>query len=275
MIGDLYKAHIIISLGIGGKGNFRVDDRLLSKLSNLKLVGMALEIKGMNETSLLDWDGKVVATLFVPKCNFRCPFCHNHELIEHPDKFETIPFDQIKKFIFKNKYFLDGVCITGGEPLVYPDLREFIIKLRELDMMIKLDTNGSCPEIIVELINENIIDYIAMDIKAPLDEKIYETSSGAKVDIDKIKRSIDIIMNSGIDYEFRSTVVPTLLDIDGVVNICKSIKGAKKYVLQQFVPENTLEVELRNVKPYPNDQIKEMVSKCKEYVNKVTVRGLK
>lgn len=236
---------------------------------------MALEIKGMIETSLLDWDGKIVATLFVPKCNFRCPFCQNHELIEHPDKLQTIPFEQIEKFIFKNKSFLDGVCLTGGEPLVYSDLREFIIRLRELEMKIKLDTNGSYPEIIEQLIKNDIIDYIAMDIKAPLDKQVYELSCGVKVDINKIQNSIEIIMNSGIDYEFRSTVVPTLLDLDGVVNICKVIKGAKKYVLQQFVPENALAHEFRKVRPYSNDKINEMVSESKKYINKVTSRGLK
>ncbi len=238
-------------------------------------MNMALEIKGMIETSFLDWDGKIVATLFVPKCNFRCPFCQNHELIEHPDKLQTIPFEQIEKFIFKNKSFLDGICLTGGEPLVYSDLREFIIRLRELEMKIKLDTNGSYPEIIEKLIKNDIIDYIAMDIKAPFDKQVYELSSGVKVDINKIQKSIEIIMNSGIDYEFRSTVVPTLLDIDGVVNICQVINGARKYVLQQFVPENALAQEFRKVRPYSNDKINEMVSESKKYINKVTSRGLK
>ena len=213
--------------------------------------------------------------LRVPKCNFRCPFCQNHELIEHPDKLQTIPFEQIEKFIFKNKSFLDGICLTGGEPLVYSDLREFIIRLRELEMKIKLDTNGSYPEIIEKLIKNDIIDYIAMDIKAPFDKQVYELSSGVKVDINKIQKSIEIIMNSGIDYEFRSTVVPTLLDIDGVVNICQVINGARKYVLQQFVPENALAQEFRKVRPYSNDKINEMVSESKKYINKVTSRGLK
>jgi pyruvate formate lyase activating enzyme len=236
---------------------------------------MTIEIKGMMETSFLDWDGKIVATLFVPKCNFRCPFCQNHELIKYPDKFQTIPFAQIEKFILKNKLFLDGVCITGGEPLVYPDISDLIINLRELDLKIKLDTNGSYPEILDMLIHDKLIDYIAMDVKAPLDSNLYSNSAGVKIELKKIQKSIEIIMNSNVDYEFRSTVVPKLLDVEKIIMISKSIQGANKYVLQQYIPDNALAPEFRKVKPYSNVEINKMAQMCRKHVNIVTVRGLK
>jgi pyruvate formate lyase activating enzyme len=236
---------------------------------------MTLEIKGMMETSFLDWDGKIVATLFVPKCNFRCPFCQNHDLIEHPDNFKTITFEQIERVIKKSKLFLDGICITGGEPLVYTDLGEFIIKLRELDMKIKLDTNGSYPDRLNTMINKGILDYIAMDIKAPLNSKLYEKSAGAKVEIEKIIRSIDIIMNSNLDYEFRSTVVPGLLDLDKITEIARSIDGARKYVLQQYLQDNALSPDFRKVQPYSNAEIEKMADVCRKHINIITIRGLK
>ena len=236
---------------------------------------MALEIKGMIETSFLDWDGQIVTTLFVPKCNFRCPFCQNSALIERPDEFETIDFARIKRFLKQNKNFIDGVCLTGGEPLVYSDIGELISKVRDLGMKIKLDTNGSFPQVLNKLINDGLIEHIAMDIKAPLNQEAYERCSGAKINLDHLRESIELIMSSDIDYEFRTTVVPTLLEEKDILMICKDIEGAKKYVLQQFVPEHSLSPEFRKIKPYPRERIEDMVEQGRGYVKKMLARGLK
>lgn len=236
---------------------------------------MELEIKGIVETSLLDWDGKIVMTLFVPNCNFRCPFCHNSELIEHPDNFETVPFEHIKKLTIKNKKFLDGVCLTGGEPLVYNEIGEFISKLRELGMKVKLDTNGSNPKALNKLLKDGLIDYVAVDIKAPLDQKLYNKSAGIKIDIDNIQEAIEIVMSSGVDYEFRTTVVPTLLDEKGILGVCQDIKGANKYVLQQYVPDKALLPKFRKIQPFPRDVIENMIDLGRNYVNVMIARGLK
>lgn len=231
-----------------------------------------MKIKGMIEVSFLDWDGKIVTTLFVPKCNFRCPYCQNWELIEHPENFEEIAFERIKKFLLSHKDFIDGVCITGGEPISYEDLPDFIKKIKELGFLVKLDTNGSKPRMIKKLIDEKLVDYIAMDMKAPFEK--YDAACGVKVDAESIKRSIEIIMNSKIEYEFRTTAVPGITDESDIENIAASVRGAKKYVLQQFIPKNAMDKKLRNITPYEKDVFEKMMEKAKKYVKNARMRGV-
>lgn len=236
---------------------------------------MQIEIKGMIESSFLDWDGKIVSTLYVPNCNFRCPFCHNWELIMHPEKFNAKLFEEIKAFLTQNRDFIDGICLTGGEPALYSDLIEYLKKIKDLGMMVKLDTNGSVPKMIENVFDHDIISYIAMDIKAPLEPMAYNRLAGAKVKLENIKHTIDLIMNSGVDYEFRTTVVPTMLDDNDILEIARSIEGAKKYVLQQFVPEHTFSEDLRTITPYNKDKIDAMINAGSKYVKKMIARGLK
>ena len=231
-----------------------------------------MKIKGMIEASFLDWDGKIVTTLFVPKCNFRCPYCQNWELIEHPENFEEIDFERIKKFLLSHKDFIDGVCVTGGEPTIYEDLPDFIKKIKELGFLVKLDTNGSKPRMIKKLIDEKLVDYIAMDMKAPFEK--YDAAGGVKVDVESIKRSIEIIMNSKIEYEFRTTAVPGITDESDIENIAASVRGAKKYVLQQFIPKNAMDEKLRNITPYKKDVFEKMMEKAKKYVKNARMRGV-
>ena len=231
-----------------------------------------MKIKGMIEASFLDWDGKIVTTLFVPKCNFRCPYCQNWELIEHPENFEEIDFERIKKFLLSHKDFIDGVCVTGGEPTIYEDLLDFIKKIKELGFLVKLDTNGSKPRMIKKLIDEKLVDYIAMDMKAPFEK--YDAAGGVKVDVESIKRSIEIIMNSKIEYEFRTTAVPGITDESDIENIAASVRGAKKYVLQQFIPKNAVDEKLRNITPYEKDVFEKMMEKAKKYVKNARMRGV-
>jgi pyruvate formate lyase activating enzyme len=234
-----------------------------------------LEIKGFIETSFLDWDGKVVSTVFVPYCNFRCPFCHNSGLIENPQKYETIPLDRIERFLLDRKDFIDGVCITGGEPLLHKDrgIFEFMQRIKDLGFQIKFDTNGTDPDTLKELIDKNLIDYIAMDIKGPLDKR-YDKLSGVKTDIEKIEQCIKIIKESGIGHEFRTTVIPALLDINDIKDIAKAIPGANKFVLQQFVPENTWDESLRSVRPYPQEKLEEMAGASRGFVPNTFIRGV-
>ncbi len=236
---------------------------------------MKIIIKGMIESSFLDWDGKIVSTLYVPHCNFRCPFCHNWGLVIHPEEFDTKPFDEIKAFLTENRDFIDGICLTGGEPALYSDLIEYSKKIKDLGIMVKLDTNGSVPKMIEKVFDQELIDYIAMDIKAPLEQKAYNKLAGAKVNLGNIKKTIELIMNSGVDYEFRTTVVPTLLTENDIIDIAKSIEGAKKYVLQQFVSEHTFSEELRTVKPYPKEKIDAMIKAGSKYVEKMISRGVR
>lgn len=233
---------------------------------------MNIDIRGIIESSFLDWDGKIVATFYVPKCNFRCPFCHNWDLIENPDRFESKSFETIQAYLLEHGDFLDGICLTGGEPCIYQGLPDFLKRIRGLGMKTKLDTNGSFPDMLGKVIGKGLVDYIAMDVKAPLDER-YDKAAGVSVDIDKIKASIEIIMKSGVEYEFRTTVVPTLLETADIGEIAEYISDAEKYVLQQFVPDNTYSIDLREVKPYGKDTFDAMTLHGSKFVEKMLVRG--
>ena len=233
-----------------------------------------LEIKGFIETSFLDWDGKVVSTLYVAGCNFRCPFCHNAGLIEKPQEYETIPLERIENFMFERKDFLDGICLTGGEPCLHKNrgLFEFMRRVKGNGFQIKLDSNGTDPECLALAIKEKLVDYIAMDIKGPLDER-YNQLSGVKTDLDKIKQSIRIIMESGVAYEFRTTVVPTMLETNDIADIAQHISGAQKFVFQQFAPDHAWNEALRSVKTYPRKKLDEMIMAAKPWVENTMLRG--
>ncbi|MDH7508982.1 MAG: anaerobic ribonucleoside-triphosphate reductase activating protein [Methanomassiliicoccales archaeon] len=231
-----------------------------------------MKIVGFSKTSLIDWDGCVASTVYLPGCNFRCPACHNRDLVIDPDSLEEIPTQEIESYLRANGDFIDGVVITGGEPTIHRDLREVITWLRSLGMRIKLDTNGSRPEVIEELLEDELLDFIAMDIKAPLNDK-YEDVCGTTVPLEKIKRSISLIMESGIDYEFRTTVVPIFLNENDIESIAAFIGGAKKYALQQFRPKNTIDERLTALNPYPAEKIRKMAEVAKSYVKRVVIRG--
>jgi pyruvate formate lyase activating enzyme len=233
---------------------------------------LMVKICGFARTSLLDWDGLVSAVIYLPSCNFRCPFCHNRELVLTPEVYQEIPFDLIQEFVLENLEFLDGIVITGGEPTLHPDLPQLIMKVRQLGVKVKLDTNGSHPDMLQDLIKANLIDYMAMDIKAPLDER-YEDLAGVKVELSKLKRSIETIMSSGIDYEFRTTMVPILLKEDDYERIAAYIGTARKFVLQHFVPKNTLDPNLSVIAPLPEEKVRAIAQRCKPYVRKVVIRG--
>jgi len=233
-----------------------------------------LIIKGFIETSFLDWDGKVVSTLYVAGCNFRCPFCHNAGLIEKPQQYETIPLERIERFLLERREFLDGICLTGGEPCLHKSrgLFEFLRRVKGNGFQIKFDSNGADPECLAAVSGERLADYFAMDSKGPLDER-YEKLSGVRTDLDKIKQSIKIIMECGALYEFRTTVVPSFLGSEDISDIAKYIAGANKFVLQQFAPDHCWDESLRSVKPYPREKLEEFVSAARPFIENTLIRG--
>ncbi len=231
-----------------------------------------MKIVGFLKTSLLDWDGHVVANVYLPRCNFRCPFCHNGDLVTNPESLAEVPLSEVMNYLRENSEFLDGVVITGGEPTLHPDLPELIRELRQTGLKVKLDTNGTNPEMLRDLIDSNLVDYIAMDLKAPLNSK-YEDVVGCSVPLEKIKESITLIMQSGIDYEFRTTVVPILLTAQDIESIAAFIGGAKKYALQQFRPGNCMDPNLNVIRPYNKGTMLGMAEKAKQYVRKSVIRG--
>ncbi|KYK28613.1 MAG: hypothetical protein AYK23_00050 [Candidatus Proteinoplasmatales archaeon SG8-5] len=231
-------------------------------------------IKGITETSFLDWDGKIVMVLYTGVCNYRCPFCHNWELMENPERFPDKSWEEIKAFLTEHVDFLDGVCITGGEPTLEKELEHWIVRIRELGLKVKLDTNGSVPGVLDDLIEKRLLDAVAMDVKAPPDER-YSGACGTDVDLDAIVQSIRLVSESGVEHEFRTTVVPTIHQIEDITDIARALSGAEKYVLQQFNPANTWDEELRKIVPYPNDVLLDMANAAKEHVKEVRVRGLR
>ena len=190
-------------------------------------------ICGYQKTTLLDYPEHVAATIFTGGCNFRCPFCHNADLIVKSNESSPIAKEEILAFLQKRKNVLSGICITGGEPTLQPDLKDFIINVRELGYKIKLDTNGYRPDVILSLLEENLLDYIAMDIKAGLSN--YAKVSGIpNLDTSKIMKSISIIENSGINYEFRTTVVKELHSRQDFLGISEMLSSSSPYFIQSF-----------------------------------------
>lgn len=232
-----------------------------------------MDIKGFVEVSFVDWDGKVASVIFLPGCNFRCPMCHNFRLVLNPGEFESIHIDRILDFLSRRKDFIDGVVITGGEPTIYQDLPDLCRKIKGSGFAVKLDTNGYNPQMLAGLISEKLIDYVAMDIKSAIAKEKYCAAAGADVDVAKIRESIEILMNSGIDYEFRTTVVPSINDAEDIGNIAKSISGARKFVLQYFRPAGALDPMLRKTKHASKESMDELLAAARIYVPNTIMRG--
>jgi len=237
---------------------------------------MKVVIKGFLQASMLDWEGMIVSTLYVPGCNFRCPFCQNSGLVLHPDENDAIPHEKIIDYLIKKKGWIDGVCISGGEPCMYDNLADFIKALKATGMKIKLDTNGAYPDVLRDLFSQKLLDFTAMDIKAPLEEEPYKKAAGTDnpAFVEKVKESIKIIMQSQVDYEFRTTVVPTLHSREDIIKIARSIHGAEKYALQRFQPQNTLDPEYMKLKPYNAEELGEICGLVSGYVKKCVARGI-
>jgi pyruvate formate lyase activating enzyme len=222
-------------------------------------------------TTLVDYPGRVASTIFIAGCNLRCPFCHNEELVL-PEKYKTATEITIKEtlaFLQKRKGFITGVVFTGGEPLLFPPLLELSDRVRELGLKSKLDTNGSLPHKLLKAVDH--FDYVAMDIKSPPDKYIMAT--GGRSDFTPISESIAIIMENCNDYEFRTTVVPTLVSsTDDFVAICNEIPGAKRYAIQPFYSEKTLSSEMQNMAILTPIQIKQMSDPLKSMVKELIIR---
>jgi len=234
-----------------------------------------MRVKGFIDTSFVDWDGKIVSTVFVSRCNFRCPFCFNHNLILHPERYPNVPDSIITGFMGRNRDFLDGVCITGGEPTLARDLKDFCRSAISLGMKVKLDTNGSRPDVLSKLVSDGLVNYVAMDIKAPPDDRSYSRAIGVKSAgiLDSVMKSVSFLMDSDMDYEFRTTVVPSLHSEGDIQEIAKWIQGARSYVLQKFRPENAWRRSLRRLSPQKDSEMEGLVMIAGKYVNNVKWRG--
>ncbi|MEG2540814.1 MAG: anaerobic ribonucleoside-triphosphate reductase activating protein [Clostridia bacterium] len=192
-----------------------------------------MEICGFEKFSMVDFDKKIACTVFTNGCNLRCPFCHNSSLVYGRSQADTIPESDVFDYLLKRRKLVDAVCVSGGEPTLQHDLTDFIKKVKDLGLLVKLDTNGTNPSKLKELLDQNLLDYVAMDIKNSEDR--YSEISGRTVDIAKIKESVSILKNSKIEYEFRTTLISNFHTEEDIVAILKLISGAPKYYFQKYV----------------------------------------
>lgn len=230
-----------------------------------------MQIHGFQKTTLLDYPEHLAATIFLGHCNFRCPFCHNSELVLSPDKMPTMDFEEILSFLRKRTKILDGICITGGEPTLSPDLETIICKIRDLGFKIKLDTNGSNPEVIKSLIEKDLLDYIALDIKST-PEKYAQTCGLASINLNNINESVSFLMTQDIPYEFRTTIVKELHTLDDILEIGRWIQGCKAYYLQSY--RDSEQVIKPGFTSYTKEELTTLKTQLNNYINYVEVRGI-
>ncbi len=227
-------------------------------------------IKGLQKTTLLDFPSRVACTVFTGGCNFRCPFCHNASLVLSPASVDGISEEEFFRFLSKRKGILDGVCITGGEPLLQKDIESFIFKIKNEGFAVKLDTNGSFPERLRSIVAEGLVDYIAMDIKNS--EEKYSLTAGIEGNCPQVFESIDFIMSSGVDYEFRTTVVKELHTVEDIESIAKRIAGARRYFLQSF--KDSGDLICPDYSAHSEEVLREMLSKATPFVDICQLRGV-
>ncbi|WP_054935647.1 anaerobic ribonucleoside-triphosphate reductase activating protein [Moorella stamsii (nom. illeg.)] len=231
-----------------------------------------MTIRGIQLTSLVDFPGEVCTTVFYGGCNFRCPWCHNADLVLRPFTLPEISPEEVLNLLSRRRSWVQAVCITGGEPSLAPGLEEFIRSLKSCGFKVKLDTNGTHPGILARLLTDGLLDYVAMDVKAPPEK--YNLLAGTKVDLESVRESIAFIKNSRIAYEFRTTVVPGLLLEQDLLAIGRLLRGARRYVLQQYQPAGTLlDADFQALRPYPGATLQSMAQKLHSFIHKVDIRN--
>ena len=228
-------------------------------------------INGFQKLTILDYPGKVACIVFTPGCNFRCPFCHNASLVTHIDKETYIDVDEVLTYLKKRQGLLDGVVITGGEPLLQDGIEDFIAEIKSLGYAVKLDTNGSFPEKLISIVEKGLVDYVAMDIKNSKDK--YGMTVGVEnFDITPIEKSVDFLKQGKVDYEFRTTIVKDFHTLEDIQDIVVWLKGTHKYFLQNFVDSGDLITD--GLEPVSALLLKEMKEKAIEFIPSVEIRGI-
>jgi pyruvate formate lyase activating enzyme len=225
-----------------------------------------IEIKGFLETSFSDWPGKICSVFFLPYCNFRCPYCHNHPLVFHPERYSAFPLEDILGRLRSLRNWIDGVCLTGGEPTLHPNLPLLVREIKRNRLLAKLDTNGSNPQMLENLIETGEIDFISMDVKAPLDLFRYSRSTGLSTNLTPILESIEILKRGKVEYEFRMTVVPGLHREEDIQTLGDQLRVGRRFILQNFNPENPLDPSLKNVVPYDPEALKKIEKKVQAMI---------
>lgn len=228
-----------------------------------------MQIGGLQKTSFIDYPGKIAAVIFTNGCNFSCGYCHNGDLAQGFSKISLDEYE-ILKYLKSRINKLDAVVISGGEPTLQGDLAHFIKEVKAMSFLVKLDSNGTNPEVIKRLVSEKLVDYIAMDVKGPLEK--YELITSRKIDINKINESIEFIKNCGIDYEFRTTVVKSQLTFDDFEKIGRLLSGSRLYFLQKFKNNSTLNLDFSKEETYSDAEFWKIKSLLEKYIKNVGIR---
>ena len=226
---------------------------------------------GLQKMTLLDYPGKVACTVFTGGCNFRCPFCHNALLVTEIDNSQTYDEEEIISFLKTRRGLLDGVCVTGGEPLLHPSITGFIGRVKSLGFAVKLDTNGSFPDTLADIIDAGLVDKVAMDIKNSPD-KYGETVGLPDFDVSAVRKSISLLLEGRVPYEFRTTVVRELHTVEDIAKIAEIISGAREYYLQNFVDSGNLISS--GMSAHPKEVLEEMKNAARIYVPSTEIRGI-
>lgn len=228
-------------------------------------------IDGFEKLTLLDYPENIACIIFTRGCNLRCPFCHNSSILEFSNEEAKFSENEIFDYLEKRKNILDGVCITGGEPLLQPDIKEFIKKIKNLNLKVKLDTNGTNYSKLKELIEENLLDYVAMDIKNVYEK--YPITTGIKnVDTESVKKSIALLKKSKIEYEFRTTIVKNYHTFEDIENLCKLVGKDSDYYIQNFInSDNVLEKSLES---FSNEDLEKLKKFIENNYNNIKIRNM-
>ena len=230
-----------------------------------------VEIKGLEKFSSRDFPGHISSTVFLGGCTFRCPYCHNADLVLRPEELQTTPVDIFLSYLDGRKGWLEGICLSGGEPLLHDDIEDLVRVIRDRGLLVKLDTNGSFPERLERLLGEKLLDWVAMDVKAPLER--YREVTRSNVDIEAVVRSADLIRMSGVRSTFRTTVVPGLVGREDIVKIGEWLRGAECYLIQQFVPHTTIDPAYLEKKPYSREELEVLVVAARPYFKEARVEA--
>ncbi len=227
-------------------------------------------IKGFTKTTLLDYPGHIASTVFTGGCNFNCPFCHNGDLVLGHMDLETLPTEKVLAHVYKRRNVVKGICISGGEPTLQGDLIEFLEEVKRYGILVKLDTNGTHPEVIKKAYEKGLIDYIAMDIKNRKDK--YNETCDRQVAMDRIQTSIDYIKSCGVDYEFRTTIVKELHTYEDIIQIGQWLSGSRRYFLQSYM-ESDKQIQ-GGLHAHEIYTLKEFRVALEPYFDTVTIRGV-
>jgi len=228
-----------------------------------------MKISGLMKLTLLDFPGQVACTVFLAGCNFRCPFCHNGSLVRGGDI--EISRDELASFLKKRQGILEGVCITGGEPLLNPDVGELISEIKALGYLVKLDTNGSFPDRLKELLSKGVVDYVAMDIKNSPER--YSAACGCETDVQKIKKSVEIIKSSGVDHEFRTTVVKGIHSAEDIAKCAAWVGEGEKYFLQSYKESYDI-IAPEGLSAFGADELHAILEEAQKANSETALRGV-